>query len=289
MTQKLAFNPLPFFLTKDGYHPDKAPPYSDMLKVIQKTGYDGVHAEIPADMTLESYLALLHDHELMPAPGYHQCHFSRRKEWPAIIEVSKKLAHDHAKLGLRHVFLAEHFEGAPARFAQPALGVDFDRNTLSIIIDGIGATAEAMVKEGVTPCLHLHAATLVETVEEAETIIAAIPENILKLGPDTGHIAWTGADPVAFFKKHRARIAAIHIKDIRLDVAKKARDQNASYFDTWGMPLWTEPGRGDVDFPAVFKALGKFDGWYIVEVDVADQPTVEASAEVSIDYLRRLI
>jgi inosose dehydratase len=289
MTSKLAFNPLPWMLTKEGYQPDRAPPYADMLKVIKRTGYDGLHAEIPAGMTPAAYKALLDDHGLKPAPGYHQVHLSRRSEWQATVDASKKLAAEHAAIGLAHIFLAEHFEGAPQRFTTPAEGIGFDPAVLQSICEGADKVAEAMVAEGIMPCLHPHVGTLIETVDELETLLAAVPANKLLIGPDTGHIAWTGADPVAFFHKHAARIGAIHLKDIRLDVAEKAKAAKASYFDTWGLPMWTEPGRGDVNFEGLFAAIPKFDGWFVVEVDIADQPTVEESARVSALNLRKLI
>jgi inosose dehydratase len=53
--------------------------------------------------------------------------------------------------------------------------------------------------------------------------------------------------------------------------------------DTRG--IWTEPGRGSLDLDAALVALADFDGWLVVEVDIADQPTVEASARVAANRL----
>ena len=79
---------------------------------------------------------------------------------------------------------------------------------------------------------------------------------------------------------------AVHLKDIRLDVATQGHLAKKDYLQTAGVSLWTEPGRGDLDFEAVLDALDNFDGWFIVEVDVADQPTVAETAKVAADWLR---
>ena len=41
-----------------------------------------------------------------------------------------------------------------------------------------------------------------------------------------------------------------------------------------------------VDFASVLQALAGFDGWYVVEVDVPDQPTAKESARVSAEWVR---
>jgi inosose dehydratase len=54
--------------------------------------------------------------------------------------------------------------------------------------------------------------------------------------------------------------------------------------------IWTELGRGAVDFPAILsilKGVG-FSGWLIVETDVTQLPTALESAQISRRYLRQL-
>ena len=75
MSRRMAFNPLPWMMTVDGWRPDLAPSLPVMLAAIKKAGYDGVHAEIPQRSTPKAYLSLLSDHGLDPAPGYFQASF----------------------------------------------------------------------------------------------------------------------------------------------------------------------------------------------------------------------
>jgi len=286
MPAKMAFNPLPWFLTAEGWRPELAPPLPAMLAAIRKAGYDGVHAELPEGSTPTAYLGLLTDYGLVPAPGYFQASFGDLETIGATVETARKTAADHAALGLDRIFLAEQFGVTPDRIATPAQGVGADAGRLARIADGVGRVAAAMAVEGVVPCLHSHVGTKIETVDEAEAVLAAVPESILKVGPDTGHIAWTGADPVAFFRHHAKRVGAVHLKDIRRSVSDAVRRDGGNYWDAGARHIWTEPGRGDLDLEGAIGALGHFDGWFVVEVDVADQPTVDQTAKVAADWLR---
>jgi inosose dehydratase len=286
MSSNLAFNPLPWFMTAEGWREDLAPPVPVMLAAIKAAGYDGVHAEVPKGSTPKAYFSVLSDHGLRPAPGYFQASFGDPATIAATVESARAVARNHAALGLDRIFLAEQFGVTPERFASPAQGVGADASRLARISDGIGWVASAMATEGVIPCLHSHVATRIETVEEAEAVLSAVPDNILKVGPDTGHIAWTGADPVAFVKRHAGRVGAVHIKDIRRSVAAAVRRDGAGYRDAGARHIWTEPGRGDLDLEGAINALVDFEGWFVVEVDIADQPTVEQSAQVAADWLR---
>ncbi len=229
---------------------------------------------------------MLRESGLLPAPGYFQASFGDAAAIGTTVENARAAARDHAALELDRIFLAEQFGVTPERFAKPAQGVGADPKRLGQIIDGIGRAASAMAAEGVIPCLHQHVATKIETVAEAEAVLAAVSETILKVGPDTGHIAWTGVDPVAFLRRHVSRIGAVHIKDIRRPVAESVKRDGVDYREASARGIWTEPGRGSLDLDAVLVALADFDGWLVVEVDIADQPTVEASATVAANWLR---
>ena len=76
------------------------------------------------------------------------------------------------------------------------------------------------------------------------------------------------------------------MKDIRLGVAARARDEYKDYRQATTGSSWTEPGRGDIDLDGVLDVLSDFDGWFIVEIDIADQPTVTDSARVAADWMR---
>jgi inosose dehydratase len=105
-------------------------------------------------------------------------------------------------------------------------------------------------------------------------------------GPDTGHLVWVGADPAELIARHRERVGAVHLKDLRGSRVENWRANNGDFRAALTEHIWTEPGRGDVDFDAVLDALSGYEGWYVIEVDVADQATPQQSAEVSAAWVR---
>ncbi len=283
---RIAYNPLSFSLTADGWHPELAPPLGEILSIVKRAGYDGIHAEVPQGSTAAAYGTLLAEHDLLPAPGYFQANFADGDTLPQTIEAARKAAADHAELGLDRIFTAELFAANAERIATPAVGVGSNPETMKRIVEGLTRVAQVMVKEGVVPCLHAHVGTQIETVAETEFVLDRISSDLLLVGPDTGHLSWAGADLNAFLNKHADRIGAVHIKDYRREVADQTRQHGKTYHDAGAAHIWTEPGRGSIDLEGALAALTRFDGWYIVEVDIADQPTVEESARLALQWLR---
>jgi inosose dehydratase len=110
------------------------------------------------------------------------------------------------------------------------------------------------------------------------------------LGPDTGHLAWAGADPVAFCRDYAKRLKTLHIKDINCQVRDRGRDAGWDY-DTFSQQgIFIELGEGCVSFPAIFEILRAegFSGWLIVETDVTQKPSALESVTRSRTYLRSL-
>ena len=275
---RVGFNPLTWFSIPGGRA--AAPPIDVIYREIRDAGFSAVHAEVPEGMSVNDYRGLLTEVGLEPAPGYFSAAFSDSAAMPAATEAAKRAASEHIQLGLDRIFIADGF-GAPSRATTPAQGVDADADRLRTIIDNLGKVATAMTAEGVLPCLHQHVGTWIESPDELTTVLESIPDNVLLFGPDTGHLAWAGADPAELIRRCNQRVGAVHLKDIRRQNAA-GRDYRAA----GAAHVWTEPGRGDVDFASVLQALFGFDGWYVVEVDIPDQPTPKECARVSAQWVR---
>jgi inosose dehydratase len=152
------------------------------------------------------------------------------------------------------------------------------------VIDRVGAAAEAITAEGVRPALHPHVGTWIEIEPEVEAVLSGVPDTVLGFGPDTGHLTWAGMDAVAVMDRHADRIAAVHLKDVRLNQAAEAKAAGADYPGSTRGPnqVWTEPGRGDVDLVGALATLpADFAGWVMVEVDVPEAPSNLESTEIS--------
>ncbi|MEI7352385.1 TIM barrel protein, partial [Pectobacterium parmentieri] len=86
---------------------------------------------------------------------------------------------------------------------------------------------------------------------------------------DTGHFTFAGADPVAVAKRWINRINHVHCKDIRPDVLKDVKNRKTSFLDAVLSGVFTVPGDGCVDYPAVFSILKahNYSGWLVVEAE----------------------
>jgi len=166
------------------------------------------------------------------------------------------------------------------RIATPAVGIDADERRLGAIARTLEAIGAATRRHGVTTCLHPHVGTWVETEAETEWLVERLDPALVALGPDSGHLAWAGVDVVAFARRHAERIAAVHVKDVRLDVVHRTRATDASYRDVVREGVWAEPGLGDLDLVGFLAALGAgFEGWAVVEVDRPSMGSPEESIE----------
>lgn len=287
MFEKIAFNPLPWYLPPDRRKAHTPPALPVILKAIREAGYSAVHADVPVGMSTDSYLSLLREHGLRPAPGYFQAELSNVDSIPDSVDVARRLAAQHASMGLDRIFMADKFGVSVERFQRPGQGAGFEPKRLDAIIDGLSKIARVMTEEGIVPCLHPHVGTWIETWDETVMAMDAISPKNLLLGPDPGHLAWAGMDPGALATKYRDRIGAVHLKDIHQDIMRSSREGNLDYRQTVSSGIWTEPGRGDIDFDAFFEALSDYSGWWVVEVDVPDQPTIEASARIAYEWVNR--
>jgi inosose dehydratase len=285
LAAKVAVNPLPWVLGPAGF--DLSPTtVRAAVAGIAAAGFTAMHADVPAGMSPAEYRTLLADHGVRPAPGYFGAHFDGpAKDLSALVEAARQHAAVQLELGLTEVFLASHLN--PGRIASPAVGAYFDPTRLELIIERIALVAGAIRDEGLTPCFHPHVGSWIETEAEVRTMLDSIDASVLAFGPDTGHLFWAGADPAKLVADYAERVAAMHLKDVHRIAVERSREQGDDYRAATSVEhVWTEPGHGDVDFDAVFAALpAAYDGWFVVEVDVPDQPTKEESTAESARWI----
>ncbi len=146
--------------------------------------------------------------------------------------------------------------------ARPVLD-DEGWTTLLANLDRLGEAARA---RGLTATLHPHVGTMVESGEEIDRVLAG---SRIGLCLDTGHLLIGGGDPVAVAQQHPGRIAHVHLKDVRLEVARKVQSGELSYTDAVAQGMYVPLGEGDVDVAAIVTSLedhGYF-GWYVLEQD----------------------
>ena len=133
---------------------------------------------------------------------------------------------------------------------------------------------------GISLGYHNHMGSLGERPEEVDQILAATDPRYAKLELDIAHYLQGGGDPAKAIEKYSDRLLFLHIKDV--EKLPAGTDSKKNY-------RFVELGRGQVDLPAVFRAIHKvnFRGWAIVELDdVPDKSrTPKECAAISKKYL----
>jgi inosose dehydratase len=273
----------------DGWlDPSLAPDPPRLLEMVKQAGFDAVMAEVPAGWSVERYRELLGAVDLSPAPGYFVCRSDGRPgDEGDVVARASAAARQHAELGLREIGLGMGMGKDKPRVHHPAQAHDADSTRLERLTTLIGEIADAMLAEGVRPNLHPHVGTWIEAEDEGRAVLEAIPESRLGFLPDTGHLAWAGADIGALVKDYAPRIPFVHVKDCRLSVADRGRAEGWGYQQTVLAGLWAEPGRGELDLAGILAHLpDPFDGWLMVEVDRPDIADPFESARVSARWMR---
>ncbi|WP_285320811.1 sugar phosphate isomerase/epimerase [Pseudarthrobacter sp. lyk4-40-TYG-27] len=280
---QFAINPLQWVATDDGWiDPRIAPPLTERLARIAAAGFTAIQSEVPSDSTVDAYGKTLQEAGIRPGPGYVNLPWSESAaERAHHLGRAKLLAANNVQLGNGLLFLAMGMQRDAPRVAHPAVGYGHDATRLEQVRDYLAEAAQIITDEGGVAALHPHIGTWVETAADARFVLDSVDESILKFGPDAGHFAWTGIDPAGIIAEYRSRLAGIHIKDYRLDIAGKSRREDLDYQSTVRAGIWTEPGTGDADIPAILGAAGEdFAGWVVIEVDRGTTPSPGESVDL---------
>lgn len=140
-----------------------------------------------------------------------------------------------------------------------------------VLAEGLNKLGKIAVENDMMIVYHHHMTTTVQTAAEVDKLMELTNPKYVNLIFDTGHLAFSGDDPVAVLDKHFDRIKHIHLKNIRKDVVEKCRTERLSFLDSVLEGAFTVPGdpEGCVDFPAVFKILEEreYKGWLVVEAE----------------------
>ncbi len=145
---------------------------------------------------------------------------------------------------------------------------------------------------GLTQVLHTHVGCVVETKEEVARVLDGCDVSFVL---DTAHLAVGGYDPVEFVRYYANRVGLVHIKDTDMAVSDQLNAGEVTLMEAVQNGIFPPVGDGDLDIDTVIQTLEQsgFDGWYVLEQDVAitgAEPEVGSGpiedVRKSVDYLR---
>ncbi|WZH35212.1 MAG: sugar phosphate isomerase/epimerase [Microbacterium enclense] len=271
--------------------------YPGVLREIREAGFSAVMMEVLPTQTLQDFRSMVEESGLALAPGYASIAIPRdhgvnlapgsseRIHW---FDGVRRKAEESNFFGLDTLFLAPEVSWLPTAVRMQeavAVGAGFSQQRLDEQIEFLAEATDVLAREGVRAGLHNHVGTWIETEDEIEQTLAAIPS--LGASFDVGHLAWAGIDATAMIARHGERVIDLHVKDLDLRVAEATRATPTPYRAATNAGLFLEPGLGHLDLDAMLSALGEeFEGWIIIEVDRASMDP-SLSAKVSAEWMRK--
>jgi myo-inosose-2 dehydratase len=123
-----------------------------------------------------------------------------------------------------------------------------------------------LADEGLRLAYHHHMGTAVQSEADIDRMMAETGDAVHLL-LDTGHATWGGADPARLARHYKPRIVHVHTKDVREAAMWESNRKDMSFGSSVLAGVFTVPGDGMVDYPAVFAELGGYDGWVVVEAE----------------------
>src|SRR5690606_30965714 len=95
---------------------------------------------------------------------------------------------------------------------------------------GVEELAKFAVSQGITLVYHHHMGTIVESEEEIDLFMQHTGP-ATKLLLDTGHCLFGGGNPERVARKHMARVAHIHAKNLRPNITAEVKEQKLSFLE----------------------------------------------------------
>ena len=135
------------------------------------------------------------------------------------------------------------------------------------LTQGLQRLCEISAEEDIQVVYHHHMGTVIQSETDLERVLASVPA--LKLVLDPGHLAFAGIVPAVVARRYAKRIGHVHLKSVRPEVVARAEREHWSFYRAVAEGVFTIPGDGAVDFPALFALLAAVDyrGWLVVEAE----------------------
>ncbi|MFD1901631.1 myo-inosose-2 dehydratase [Enterococcus termitis] len=145
----------------------------------------------------------------------------------------------------------------------------FSEEEWKLLADGLERLGELAQAKGMAIVYHHHMGTGVQTTTEIDRLMTMTDPTKVSLLFDTGHLVFSGEDPIEIYQKYQERIKHIHFKDIREAAAKQVKETNQSFLSAVKSGVFTVPGDGMIDFAPIWHEIEKsgYSGWIVVEAE----------------------
>jgi inosose dehydratase len=254
----------------------KQTPWQRFMDEVVEAGYNwielGPYGYLPTNPTMLQ--TELDKRNLKVSAGFVMGSLEDHSVWPEIEAQLTGAGELLAELGAQYLVLidgtySDLFTGEQIEIKQ------LDDDNWRRLIDTTHRVAD-MIDElyDMKLVFHPHAETHVEYEDQIERFLSDTDPDRVSLCFDVGHHAYRDGDPVAFMRKHHARIPYLHLKSVEPTLQKKVEEEGIPFATAVAMDMFCEPSRGAVDFMAFRDLLIEldYDGFAIVEQDMYPAP-----------------
>ena len=267
-------------------------PLDTILREMRAAGYAGTELGHAYPRTPPALADALSRHHLRLVSGWHSTYLASR---PVREEEERFRAHLNLlkTLGARVAIVAEctrcvHGTRNTALGFGEDLQPRLNEAEWKQFVAGLHHLVGIADAEEMKVAYHHHMGTVVQSWRDLDRLLADVPALHLVLDP--GHLTFAGIDPVQAAERHVSRIAHVHLKSVRPEILARVRREGWSFCRAVSEGVFTIPGDGAVDFPALFRILAAagYRGWLVVEAE-EDPVKVPAlpKAEAAREYVRR--
>jgi len=246
-------------------------PFERCIREMAEAGYMGseVGNKYPKDpVVLKKALA---PYKLSIATAWYSTYFTSQDDPTPTIEEFKKHMLFLKAMGAKVVIVAECGNGIQGQMETPILErkPTLDNAGWDKLVNGLHAVGKIALENKMRIVYHHHMGTVVQSRRDVDTLMAMTDPNLVWLLADSGHMYFSGGDPVALFRDHANRIAHVHLKDIRAPVLEKVKKEKLSFLKAVKAGVFTVPGDGAIDFKPIAKELEQmnYEGWLLVEAE----------------------
>jgi len=159
---------------------------------------------------------------------------------------------------------------------------------MQALAGGLERLASTVAERGLRMAVHPHVGSLIERSAVIERLLGMTEVDWCL---DTGHLMIGGVDPVAFARRHSARVSHVHLKDVDAALAAEVAGRRQTLVEATRMGLFRPLGDGDAEIAEVLAELelSGYDGWLTLEQDTMIEPAGDADAAQPIDDVARSV
>ncbi|WP_042203735.1 myo-inosose-2 dehydratase [Paenibacillus camerounensis] len=194
-------------------------------------------------------------------------------------------------MGARVIVVSEQGRSIQGQMDTPLFDAKpvFTEDEWTVLAEGLSRLGRLAAEKGMTIVYHHHMGTGVQTAAEIARLMELTDPSEVSLLYDTGHLAFSGENPLEVLRAHLPRIRHVHLKDIRPKVVRQVIADKLSFLQAVKAGAFTVPGDGGIEFADIFAELAgsSYTGWFVVEAE--QDPALADPLEYAIkarEYIR---